>query len=62
MKIFIPADKRQQFGELVKEYNSLHQELQQGLTPERHAEVLERIVFISKQFETGLMETTGYEK
>jgi len=62
MKIIIPPDKKQQFGELVKEYDKLHQELQQEPTSERHAEILERIVFISKQFETGLMETTGFEK
>lgn len=61
MKIFIPADKKQDFIQLSAEYKVLHEELGQEPTPERRAEIINRIACISKQFETGLMSVTGFE-
>ena len=62
MKIFIPADKKQEFIQLSAEYQALQKELEVNPTPERHAEISERISAISKRYELGLWETTGFEK
>lgn len=61
MKIFIPAERKQEFLKLSSEYSILFEELEQEPNAERRNEIIERISFISKQFENGLMDVTGFE-
>jgi len=62
MNIFIPTDKKQEFLELSKEYSVLYKELEEEPDESRHAEIIDRIVFISEQFETGFGTVVGFEE
>ncbi len=61
MKIFVPASTKQEFKELAAEYNSLFKELELDPYSERRVEIIDRISEISKKFESGLMNVTGFE-
>ena len=56
MNIYIPPGKQKEFLDLSQEYSDLHKELKLSPSDTRRSEIIERIIFISRQFETGFKE------